>query len=337
MDIEDHRSLIEWLRSAGWIDPDECPTVTTLAGGVSNRTVLVQRVHGADGDWVIKQGLEKLRVQADWFCDPARVHREAEGLRWLEKILPAGSVPRFVGEDHRFHLLLMQAVPQPHVNWKTKLLAGEIDLDECRQFGQLLGTIHAKAFQQRDVIAPLFDDRSYFEALRLEPYYAYAASQVSAAATFLNRLLDETRNCRLTLVHGDYSPKNILVRDGQLVLLDHEVIHWGDPAFDVGFGLTHLVSKAHHLPQHRKQFAEAAQVVWDSYLGIVHQQLWSKGLDERAARHLLGCLLARVAGRSPLEYLTDEQRRMQGRVVVQMMDAEPGSVDGVIDSFLQKV
>src|SRR5205085_211857 len=109
-------------------------------------------------------------------------------------------------------------------------------------------------------------DTSFFESLRLEPYYAYTAERVPAARAFLNGLIAETRSNPVALVHGDFSPKNILVRSNKLVLLDHEVIHFGDPAFDLGFSLTHLLSKANHLSEHRDRFGKAAIRYWNAYV-----------------------------------------------------------------------
>src|SRR5439155_6949025 len=136
-------------------------------------------------------------------------------------------------------------------------LAGRIDLDYVEQFAMILGTIHGRASESTVPLAQIFDDRSFFESLRVEPYYAYTAERVPDARAFLRALIDDTRARRFTLVHGDYSPKNILVHQGRLILLDHEVIHWGDGAFDVGFALTHLLSKANHLPAHRRAFVKA--------------------------------------------------------------------------------
>src|SRR5262249_52446091 len=151
-------------------------------------------------------------------------------------------------EDRDAHVIAMSAVATPHANFKTLLLTAPPDPALVGAFGALLGQIHATAREQTATLAPRFADTRFFEALRLEPYYAYASTQAQEATSFLNALIAETRLHRETLVHGDYSPKNVLIRDGQLVLLDFEVIHWGDPAFDVGFGLTHLLSKAHHRP-----------------------------------------------------------------------------------------
>ena len=133
------------------------------------------------------------------------------------------------------------------------------------QFAKMLAAIHRRSYERREELAPRFDNRSFFESLRLEPYYVFPTTTVPEAASFLHALIDETRRRRLTLVHGDFSPKNILIHKERLVLLDHEVIHWGDPAFDVGFSLTHLLSKAHYLPRRRAAFAAAARAYWNCY------------------------------------------------------------------------
>jgi 5-methylthioribose kinase len=334
LDIEQHDQLIAYLRSSGHIAPDEAPSVHTLAGGVSNKTVLVEFANG-DG-WVIKQALAKLRVAVDWYSDPERVHREALGTRWLMDLAPSGAITDALHEDHAHHLFIMRAVPQPHENWKTLLLAGHVNPDHIAQFGRLLGTIHRRSREQRDMLAEEFSERSFFESLRLEPYYAYALAQVPEAR-FLEALISETRNRRFTLVHGDYSPKNVLVHDGRLVLLDHEVIHWGDPAFDVGFSLTHLLSKAHALPAHRDAFVQAAFDYWRAYREALAPAPWDPDLETYAVRHTLGCLLARVAGRSPLEYLDTGQRARQRAIVLTLAAQEAGNIPDLIHAFHERL
>jgi aminoglycoside phosphotransferase (APT) family kinase protein len=319
LDIEQQEQLFGYLRATNRIGADEPPPrMQTLAGGVSNRTVLVERVTGES--WVLKQALAKLRVKADWFSDPSRVHREALGLNWLEKLAPPGTITPLVFEDDRHHLIAMHAVPQPHENWKTMLLAGRIERGHVEQFAALLGAIHRRAAESPEPLREIFDDRSFFESLRLEPYYAYTAEQVPEAAEFLRSVIADTRARLLTLVHGDYSPKNILVSgDGRLVLLDHEVIHWGDPAFDLGFALTHLLSKAHHLRERR--FVDAAQLFCEVYSATVGPVYWDANLQTMAARHMLACMLARVAGRSPLEYLDHAQRARQRDWTIRAMQS----------------
>lgn len=292
-------------------------------------------VRRAGGDaWVVKQALSKLRVEVDWFSDPERVHREALGLRWLERIAPSGAITPFVFEDDEHHLLAMAAVPDPHENWKSMLLDGRLESEHVERFGALLATIHRRGWEERAELAELFAEQRFFESLRLEPYYGYTAEQVPAAAPFLASLMDETRACRQTVVHGDYSPKNVLVGPGAFVLLDHEVIHFGDPAFDLGFSLTHLLSKAHHLPSHRSAFAGSAVRYWDRYRGVLGAVDWGGDVEPRAVRHTLGCLLARVAGRSPLEYLDEQQRARQERAVLTLMRRPPRDVPELVDGFV---
>ena len=335
LDIERPGELETYLRTTRRVGPDDELIVKPLAGGISNRTVLVARSAGRA--WVIKQALSKLRVAVDWFSDPRRIEREATGMRWLAELAPPGTIPRLVFEDRDHHLVAMEAVPEPHENWKAVLLAASVDLEQVREFASLLGTIHREAYRRRDEIAPLFANRDFFESLRLEPYYTFTATRVPAAAAFLEGLSGDTRQIGDTLVHGDYSPKNILLYGGRMVLLDHEVVHWGDPAFDLGFSLTHLLSKAHCLVDRRRAFAEATHCYWRQYDEALGRVPWRTDLEPRAVRHALGCLLARVAGRSPLEYLADAQRTRQRDVVVTLMRSPPATVDELIDQFLAQL
>ncbi len=333
LDIEQPGALTAYLRATGRIDPVEEPRITVLAGGVSNRTVLVERPSGEA--WVVKQALAKLRVQVDWFSSPERVHREAMGLRWLAEIAPPGSTTPLIFEDFEQHLIAMAAVPQPHQNWKSMLLAGHLEPDHIVQFGRLLGTVHRAGYERRAETAAAFEDRGFFESLRLEPYYIYTAAQVPAAAPFIERLVAETMATRQTIVHGDYSPKNVLVHDHHLVLLDHEVIHFGDPGFDLGFSLTHLLSKAHHVAGRRIAFREAAKTYWNVYRETAGDAAWTADLESRAVRHTLGCLLARVRGRSPLEYLDATERDHQAAAVIALITDPPTTVASLAGRFIQ--
>src|SRR6478752_5992363 len=140
LDIERPEELVSYLRETGRIGADETPRVQVLAGGVSNRTVLVERPSGES--WVMKQALAKLRVAVDWFSDPRRIEREVLGLKYLAEIAPAGAITPLVFEDPARHLLAMEAVPRPHENWKTMLLDGRVEKRHVEAFWRLLGTIH---------------------------------------------------------------------------------------------------------------------------------------------------------------------------------------------------
>ena len=146
IDAEDPGELLAYLIDAGHLPADARPEITNLAGGVSNKTVFVRHATGA---WVVKQALARLRVEADWFSDPARIHREAAGMRALADILPGQHLTPLVFEDKANQLLAMDAVPTPHENFKQRLLRGDIVDTEIATFAELLGTLHAKTCADR--------------------------------------------------------------------------------------------------------------------------------------------------------------------------------------------
>ncbi|MCY4540752.1 MAG: aminoglycoside phosphotransferase family protein [Chloroflexi bacterium] len=332
LNIEDPAQLLRYLRQNDRIKATDRPRFTALTGGVSNRTVWVQFDHRPD--WVMKQALAKLRVRVDWFSAPERIQREAAGLSWLSKLI-TGHVPELLFADERHHILAMSAVPQPHENWKTMLLGGETCLNLARDFGRLLARIHNAALVHPQ-IQSAFAEVRFFEELRLEPYYGYTATQVPRARAFLEDLINDTRNRRFALVHGDYSPKNVLINHGKLLILDFEVIHFGDPAFDIGFSMTHFLSKAHFLRAHRPRLIAMAAEYWRAYSADLDADL-AKGMRSAAVAHTLACLLARVAGRSPLEYLDERHRSRQKRIVLELIGRDIGSLPELIDVFLERV
>jgi 5-methylthioribose kinase len=338
-DIENPQELQAYLKKkTGPFDPAKFHS-HIISGGVSNKTVLVDL--GDSRRWVLKQALPKLRVKADWFCDPSRIFAEAEGIRALSGIVVPGQVPGLVFEDKANFILAMLAVPEPHDNFKTLLLSPQNTPHETllalsTQAGQILGTIHESAYAKASRLAKRFADRKFFEALRIQPYYVSATQKCPRSESFIRHVIAETRQRTLTLTHGDYSPKNMLVRAGNLVLLDHEVIHWGDPAFDVAFFLTHLMSKARHLPEHRALFFELAAKFTETYFNTTPTLSKTHDVQKASARSLLALMLARVDGRSPVEYLTPEQQDAQReQVVALMLDKE--TRDLKLPQVLQKL
>ena len=331
LDIEQASQLIGYLRSRERIEPAETPAVEVLPGGVSCRTVRVDRASGVS--WVIKQALPQLRVEVDWFSNPERIHREALAMEMLRGLVPPGSLPRLAFEDREQDLVAMDAVPLPNDQWKHLLLTGRLESDHVRQFGALLATIHRETRARSDRFAAAFADRSNFETLRLEAYYEYSGRQRPAAAAFLAGLSAETRSNLLTATHGDYSPKNVLVHDGRLVLLDHETMHWGDGAFDLGFALTHLLAKSLHVEGMRRPFLEAALLFWDTYSGSVGEPFIEPAYEARVARHTVACALARAVGKSPLEYLDQAERERQAGAAMALTSTPPQRVTELIERF----
>ena len=187
LDIEDAPALLGYLRRTGRIAAAEQPRIAVLQGGVSNRTVRVERESGEA--WVLKQALAKLRVPVDWFSSPERIYREALGLGWLARLAPPGSIPPLVFEDRAYHLLAM----------RPSRAARELERPCCWVgIGPIMFCSSRPAGHDpprvvgRTELAAVFGDRGFFESLRLEPYYGYSARQAPAAAAFLESLIRET-------------------------------------------------------------------------------------------------------------------------------------------------
>jgi hypothetical protein len=189
----------------------------------------------------------------------------------------------------------------------------------------------------RAEVSQKFANTTYFENLRLEPYYLYSARSVPAAASILNTLAQESLIHKLSLVHGDFSPKNALIYQGKVILLDYEVVHFGEPAFDLGFAVSHFLSKAHHLPDVRSRLGNAAIIFWQNYRNEIAWLDWADALEPRVVQHSLGCLLARVAGKSPLEYLSNREVLRQRDAVLFLIRNIPTTIEGLIANFIQMI
>lgn len=330
LNIENKADLAQYLKHNGYLAEQEKWEMKILRGGVSNRTVWVKKEDGTS--WVLKQALEKLRVTTDWFSHPRRIGQEALGLEWFAKFCPEKSVPQLIFFDEDSYLLAMEAIMEPHDNLKEMLLKGKMETNYFQQLGNLLGRIHSGGQQMQLEIEAAFQEYSFFESLRLEPYYLFTAQKLSEASLFMHDLCQATRTRRYTLVHGDYSPKNILVHQGQLILLDYEVAHFGDGTFDVGFVLTHLLSKANHLPKYRSALILGAIDFWANYMEKV-QKTWTAEKESGAVAHTIACLLARVHGQSPLEYLSQSQKKSQTQLALSFIHERPNSILNLIERF----
>jgi 5-methylthioribose kinase len=319
VDVDNPHDLTEYLRAHCLLLPDETPAIVPLAGGVANKTIFVLRQSGED--IVVKQALERFRVKADWTAERERSHREVLGLQAFGALCPPGSVPRFLFEDAPCFIHAMSAIPQPHQNYKHVLLDGRGTPELASNFALLLAHVHLAAAQRAGEFAGPFSDLRFFESQRLQPFYAHAGQQEPAAAAFMQALIAQTRTIGVTLVHGDYSPKNVLVRpENQIVLLDFEIVHWGDPAFDVGLALTHLVAKALAVKTMRGQYLYNAQQFLATYLQRAGTAF--AGVARRSTSHFLACSLARVRGKGVLEYFREDERDIIAGVVLSLIAAD---------------
>ena len=281
--------------------------ITELGGGVSNTVLLAE---SAGVRLVLKQALGKLRVEQDWFSDRTRILRESGALQILAPELPEGSVPELFFEDRENLLYAMRAAPAGAPTWKELLLAGDVRPATAVRIGEMLASIVRFSWRRPECEAE-FGDQTVFDQLRLDPYYRSTAARHPNLAPYFTRLISASQQRRVSLVHGDWSPKNFLICGDSVMAIDFEVIHYGDPAFDSGFLLNHLALKSFYRPQSKAAYAQAAARFWAAYTaGLPDGMAWI----ESATIDHLGCLmLARIDGKSPAEYLKEESLRERVR------------------------
>ena len=318
-----------YLVEAGQLPAGMAVDIRELGGGVSNQVLLVQPA--GRSPWVIKQARERLRVPQPWFCSVERIRREIDVLRRCQQLLgrqpvaptthpaPAIQTPELIFEDRDNYLFGMTAAPMPHSTWKERLMCGEPNTAIAAACGGLLGRLHAGTWQDADVAREL-DDRQFFAELRIDPYFREVARVHEDLRPAIERLIESVWHHRRCLVHGDFSPKNLLVWDGGLMLIDFEVGHFGDPAFDLGFFLTHLVLKSFRAGRDAGRYLSLIDSFWAAYVQSLASSTASgelPDLEARTAQNLAGCLLARVDGKSRVDYPTDVDsvRRLARRLL----------------------
>lgn len=310
--------VLEAVRRMGLVSPGEVPGAEALTGGVASD---IWRIDAAGGSFCVKRALARLRVAADWRAPVERNGFEVAWFRVAGDIVPE-AVPAILGHDPQAGLFAMAWLePSRHRLWKAELAAGIADPAVAWAVGDRLGRIHAGS-AVRPELAAAFATDAIFHAIRLEPYLLAAARAHPDRAGVLQALVQRTASTRRCLVHGDVSPKNIQVGPEGPLLLDAECAWWGDPAFDVAFCLNHLLLKTLWVPHAATDLLECFDRLWAGYRAHVRWEPADE-VEARIATLLPGLFLARVDGKSPVEYLTQEVDRDRVRRRARAWLADP--------------
>lgn len=296
-----------YLKTRGVVPESASPAVERLGGGVSNTVLKVASEHTA---LVLKRPLENLAVEDDWPADVVRVHNEAAAARAYSRLGECSRlsvrIPDVLFEDREKHVIGIECAPESTTMWKQRLLDGAVDPDIAAGLGEFLARSQTRMAGDAALRTEFEHDRP-FEQLRLDPYHRTVADRHPDVAQRIQTETDRISDVSRTLVHGDFSPKNVLVATGrpsEVWLLDFEVAHWGDPAFDAAFLLNHLCIKSVYNHGRQRAYLDAATAFWDVYTDHVDWEL-----EERTTLELAILMLARVDGKSPVEYLTDERQK----------------------------
>ena len=340
----------DYLVSVGLLDYGDVLSVETLGWGISNTLV---KVLTPTRNMVVKQSLEYLRVKEVWKADRKRIYTERECISLLEQVLEPGSFPEIIYEDRSNFLFVMSSAPEGSINWKELLMSGEISSEMAEESGKLL-----KLFHSLDVKSlgsnELFNNLDSFIELRIDPYHRTVARLHSDVSNIVEREAERMLDTQVTLVHGDYSPKNLLVFKKKPFLIDFEVAHLGNPIFDLAFMVNHLFLKSIYNVPKRNDFFEAIRRFLQGYYSIVdldyrralpdgnfqEEADWNKGSPDGTILETnlikqIGCLmLARIDGKSPVEYIiSNDTKNFVRRLSKYLLLENYQSISEVINLF----
>lgn len=310
--------IVAALRRMGLAGNRAAPPMTPLAGGVSSD---IWRVDLPAGPVCVKRALARLKVDAVWEAPVERNRSEWEWLREAGRIVPSG-VPPLIARDAEADCFAMGFLdPADHPLWKAQLRAGVVREASARAVAGRLAAVHAATAGRADV-RDRFATDGVFHAIRLEPYLDATAARHPDLADRLRAVAARTANTKRALVHGDVSPKNVLIGPDGPMFLDAECAWYGDPAFDLAFCLNHLLLKCLWTPAAAGAFLRAFDALAGTYLARVDWEPRA-AVEERAAQLLPGLFLARVDGKSPVEYVTAEADRERVRRTARPLIRKP--------------
>jgi 5-methylthioribose kinase len=300
-------NVLDYLRQSGRIGPGPVH-VTPLGWGVSNA---VFRIETAEQLFVLKQSRPQLRTRDLWLSDLDRVYREQEVMELLYSLLPEPTVPAVLFADRPNYVFAMSHAPLESRVWKESLLAGQVDPALGERTGRVLGRMHQATAANRAAVEP-FRDHTVFVQLRVDPFYRRVQERRPEVAEAVAPLIGQLLSVKEALCHGDYSPKNILTHSQGFTLVDYETAHLGDPTMDLGFFLSHLLLKALKHSGERGRYFDLTRAFWHGYADEVRFQALPE-LEARGCGHCAVCLLARIDGTSPVDYLPEEAKREAAR------------------------
>jgi aminoglycoside phosphotransferase (APT) family kinase protein len=322
--------FLQVLRRNGHLrDPQA--RLAPLQGGVSSEIYLVE-----DGarKFVVKRALARLKVKDDWFADVGRNRSERDYLECVGQMMP-GAVPQLYFSSDDAGYFGMEYFGEDFLNWKHVLLAGKFSASHAELAGRILGEIHRRTAGDEG-LRKKFDTTQNFHQLRVEPYLLTTGARHPALRSLFDAEAHRIEATREALVHGDFSPKNILIRGDRLVLLDCEVAWYGDPVFDVAFFLNHLFLKSLHQAPRSSGANKMMAAFWRAY-ARERSAAEVPAIEKRLVPLLLMLLLARVDGKSPVEYLTPAKQEFIRAFVSKHLPSPPMNLAALREIWFEQI
>jgi len=298
IDISNEDVLKQYLLNKNHIETGDDCSITYCGGGVSGTVAFVK---ASGREMIVKQALAKLKVAEEWLCDPNRMQIEMKSNEIYYRHVPENT-PEVYFYDHDNYIFGREAAPEHALMWKSNLMDGVLDMVIAEKVMRSLVIIHNECAKDKEV-AEFFADKTIFHDLRISPYIKFILHKHTRLTEYAQPVINGLMESAITLVHGDYSPKNVMQDGRKVYLMDFEVAHYGHPSFDLGFLSNHLILKS----VYNRRFGAAYISMLRHMLNLYFDEMnyMDKSSLEVSYLKLLPLLMiARVDGKSPVEYLT---------------------------------
>ncbi len=215
----------------------------------------VRRARTPTRSWVVKQARPALERFPEYRVSTHRILVEARYYETVAAFDGAGVCPRVLAFDPEARVLVLEDLGDVE-RLDGALACGADATPAARRVAAFLGAVHAcsrgldlaERFRN-DEMQRLHGDHVFHLPYRENNLPLSPARRARAEAIRRDRALVERIDAayarylepRGVLVHGDVQAGNVLLAPRGAVLLDAEIAHLGDPAFDVGVFLAHLL------------------------------------------------------------------------------------------------
>ncbi|MEE2678626.1 MAG: phosphotransferase [Myxococcota bacterium] len=321
-------NLLDYL---GKIAPQAIGTGPVVEPAGDGNINWVRRVRGAERSCVVKQARPQLERFPEYEAPTERIAIEARFYALAASFDPDRVCPRVLAFDPTHHVLVLEDLGDAE-RLDAALARGADVSGSCAVVAGFLGRLHAacadparNAGFENAAMRRLHGEHIFHLPYRendfpLRPAVAARAHELRSDTELIATIDAAYRRYlepRGTLVHGDVQPGNVLLTPAGPKLLDAEIAHVGDPAFDIGQLLGHLVlpAAARGTPESARP---ALRATWQAYAAT--------GPDASAST------LARAARYAGIELL----RRTLGAARHPAVEADAAAL-AVLDSGLELV
>lgn len=305
IDISEERKLKEYLINKNVVKDVDQVKIHYCQGGVS---CTVAYVETKEQPMIIKQALRQLKTKDTWLCDPNRMYIEYASNQIYHDLLP-DCAPKTYFYDEDNYIYGREAVPDGCLMWKDYLMQGDLNFEIAKKSVDVLVAIHNKCAGDA-AIKKAFENKEVFYGLRISPYFEFTTKKHTEISKLCEELTHLMMDSAISLVHGDYSPKNIMIMGEKIQVLDFEVAHYGHPAFDLAFLVNHIILKSVKFEEYAAGYLALAEYMMKRYLSQM-TFMNQKEFEPVFVKTLQMLFLARIDGKSPVEYLCSEPLKQE--------------------------